>query len=128
MATLDFAPGSFDLVVSSLAMHHLDDSRKRALCGSSARWLRPGGWFVLCDRFHTDAPHLTDLYRRLRREHAFARGATEEEWQQWTRHEVEHDLPCRLAGPLAWLRDAGFGTVDCVWRRYAWATILAGTP
>lgn len=128
MTALDFAPGSFDLVLSSLAVHHLDDSQKRALCGAVARWLRPGGWFVLCDRFRTDAPHLAELHRRLRREHAFARGATDEEWQRWVQHETEHDRPCLLAEQLGWLREAGFGVADCVWRRYAWATVLAGTP
>ena len=42
-------PGSFDLVVSSYALHHLVDADKRALVARSAQWLRPGGRLVIGD-------------------------------------------------------------------------------
>lgn len=42
-------PGPFDLVVSALAVHHLDAAGKRALFGRVAAVLRPGGRFVLGD-------------------------------------------------------------------------------
>ncbi|HKI91316.1 MAG TPA: class I SAM-dependent methyltransferase, partial [Gaiellaceae bacterium] len=41
--------GPFDLVVSTLAVHHLDGAGKRALFASVAAALRPGGRFVLGD-------------------------------------------------------------------------------
>ena len=126
MAALDFPPDAFDLVISSLATHHLSDTQKRALCVAIERWLRPGAWFVLCDRFRESAPHLAELHRRLRRENAFARGATTEEWERWSEHEREHDRPCSITDQLSWLRAAGFASDDCVWRRYMWATVLAG--
>lgn len=47
--TLDLAPGSADLIVSSYALHHLTNDGKRALVGRAARWLRPGGRLVLAD-------------------------------------------------------------------------------
>ena len=42
-------PGPFDLVVSALAVHHLDGPGKAALFGGIAGVLRPGGRFVLGD-------------------------------------------------------------------------------
>jgi tRNA (cmo5U34)-methyltransferase len=42
-------PGPFDLVVSTLAVHHLDAAAKRALFASVAGVLRPGGRFALGD-------------------------------------------------------------------------------
>jgi tRNA (cmo5U34)-methyltransferase len=42
-------PGPFDLVVSALAVHHLDGPEKAALFGRIAAVLRPGGRFVLGD-------------------------------------------------------------------------------
>ena len=42
-------PGPFDLVVSALAVHHLDGDGKRDLFARVARALRPGGRFVLGD-------------------------------------------------------------------------------
>jgi tRNA (cmo5U34)-methyltransferase len=42
-------PGPFDLVVSALAVHHLDGPGKAALFGRVAAVLLPGGRFVLGD-------------------------------------------------------------------------------
>src|SRR5207248_8040253 len=42
-------PGPFDLVVSALAVHHLDAAGKQSLFGRVAGTLRPGGRFVLAD-------------------------------------------------------------------------------
>jgi len=42
-------PASVDLVVSSYALHHLQDPEKRALVARAARWLRPGGRLVIAD-------------------------------------------------------------------------------
>src|SRR6266700_3514815 len=42
-------PGPFDLVVSSLAVHHLDGPGKRELFARVHEVLRPGGAFVLGD-------------------------------------------------------------------------------
>jgi tRNA (cmo5U34)-methyltransferase len=42
-------PGPFDLVVSALAVHHLDSAAKQALFGHVADVLCPGGRFVLAD-------------------------------------------------------------------------------
>jgi SAM-dependent methyltransferase len=51
---LPFADGSFDAVVSGLALHHIEgfDSRVHAL-REIARVLAPEGRVVLIDRFHT---------------------------------------------------------------------------
>lgn len=40
----DFAPGSFDIVISSLALHYVWDFE--AVCKNVSRWLNPGGRFV----------------------------------------------------------------------------------
>ena len=50
---LAFAPASFDSVVSSFAVHYVQDYA--ALAANVARWLRPGGVFV----YSTEHPILT---------------------------------------------------------------------
>ena len=51
---LPFASNSFDIVLSSLVIHNISESsgRRRALEGI-VRVLRPGGWLLLVDMFHT---------------------------------------------------------------------------
>jgi SAM-dependent methyltransferase len=46
---LALPPGSFDLIVSSYALHHLRDPDKARLVRSAYHWLRPGGRLVIAD-------------------------------------------------------------------------------
>ncbi|HUY37467.1 MAG TPA: class I SAM-dependent methyltransferase [Candidatus Binataceae bacterium] len=48
-----FAPESFDLVTSSLALHYVE--RFERVCANVARWLKPGGGFV----FSVEHPIIT---------------------------------------------------------------------
>ena len=77
--------GPFDLVVSALAVHHLDGPGKRELFSRVARVLRPGGEFVLGDVVVPAAGK---------------KGPIEIDWVM--------DTPDSVGDQLAWLRDAGF--------------------
>jgi tRNA (cmo5U34)-methyltransferase len=77
--------GPFDLVVSTLAVHHLDGAGKRDLFARIAGALRPGGRFVLGD---VVVPRAGEV------------GAIE--------IDGEMDLPDTVADQLAWLEAAGF--------------------
>jgi tRNA (cmo5U34)-methyltransferase len=81
-------PGPFDLVVSALAVHHLDPAEKRDLFMRVHDALRPGGRFVLGDVVIAEiqvAP-LSDGY----------------------------DKPDRAHDQIEWLRAAGFDA-DLLW-------------
>jgi tRNA (cmo5U34)-methyltransferase len=77
--------GPFDLVVSALAVHHLDGAGKRELFSRVAGVLRPGGLFVLGDVVVPAAGQ---------------EGPIEIDWVM--------DLPDSVEDQLAWLREAGF--------------------
>jgi tRNA (cmo5U34)-methyltransferase len=77
--------GPFDLVVSALAVHHLDGAGKRDLFSRVAAVLRPGGEFVLGD---VVVP---------------AAGKTGPIYIDWVM-----DKPDSVEDQLAWLREAGF--------------------
>lgn len=116
---------SFDLVISSISIHHLTSLEKKALFGKIAGWLEPGGTFAFADQF---SGATTDLYQRhLRawREHARRSGTTEEDWQLWMQHQAEHDHHDSLADQMDWLREAGFRMVDCPWRYLLWSVLQA---
>jgi len=77
--------GPFDLVVSALAVHHLDGPGKRDLFSRVAGVLRPGGVFVLGDVVVPAAGQ---------------EGPIEIDWVM--------DLPDSVDDQLAWLSAAGF--------------------
>ena len=76
--------GPFDLVVSALAVHHLDAAGKRDLFRRIAGRLAPGGRFVLADVV-------------VPRDPADAR----------VEIEAGYDLPSTVEEQLGWLREAG---------------------
>jgi tRNA (cmo5U34)-methyltransferase len=86
--------GPFDLVISALAVHHLDGVGKRDLFRRVGDVLRAGGRFVLGDVVLTD--------------------------EQVTPLTPDFDLPDQLEDQLEWLRAAGFDPlVTWTWKDLA---------
>jgi tRNA (cmo5U34)-methyltransferase len=96
--------GPFDLVVSSLAVHHLDAAGKRDLFRRVHVVLRPGGTFVLGDVVVPDDPADVQI---------------EIDWVV--------DLPDRLDDQLAWLRAAGL-EARTLWALKDLAVVAARRP
>jgi SAM-dependent methyltransferase len=101
--------GMANVVVSGLAIHHLEDERKRELFGEIHALLVPGGVFANLDLARSASPR---LHERFRREIG----------------RIEDDPTDRLAGlteQMDWLRDAGFGEVDCHFKWLELALMIA---
>jgi len=94
--------GTFDAVVSSFAIHHLDHARKRQLYAEIWNVLNDGG--VLCNLEHVDS---TSAYGHAR--FLAAMGTTPEE-------EDPSNKLLDVQTQLEWLRDIGFEDVDCYWK------------
>jgi trans-aconitate methyltransferase len=89
--------GGIDAFVSGLALHHLEDERKRELFGEVHGQLRPGGVFANLDLVRSASSRLHERFRR--------------------EIDREKDDPTdRMAGLgelIGWLREVGFSEVDC---------------
>ena len=96
--------GPFDLVVSALAVHHLDGAAKAALFARVGAALRPGGRFVLADIIVPDDP--ADVLAPL---------------------QEGYDLPSTIGEHLDWLADAGLDA-SVRWRRRDLVVIVAEAP
>jgi tRNA (cmo5U34)-methyltransferase len=72
--------GPFDAVVSSLAIHHLNDSGKASLYARARDALRPGGVFVNAEQVLGATPALDSVLWRWHEREARALGANDEEW------------------------------------------------
>ncbi len=112
-------PGPFDAVVSGLSIHHLEDEQKRALFRSVHDSLAPGGAFINADQVLGATPEIEQRYRAtwLRQ----VRGRVDEADLAAALERMKDDKMATLEAQLAWLREAGFASVDCWYKSYNFA-------
>jgi tRNA (cmo5U34)-methyltransferase len=108
----------FDLVVSSLSIHHLTDSEKKNLFQRIYAALRNEGVFINVDQIRGPTPPLQELYWTKWLEMVREQGAAEEKISESIQRRMRYDKDALLTEQLQWLKDAGFSNVDCVYKNY----------
>lgn len=127
----DILKGDFDIIVSSLAIHHLTMDGKAALFGVINAHLKPGGRFVNIDVVLAPTEPLEQWYLSLWKawigERKKALGMTGVEFdniiQQYK--DAEENKPDTLDDQLNALREIGFRDVDCYYK-YGIFTVFGG--
>ena len=89
----------FAAVISSLAVHHVTDARKRALYREMAGRLVPGGVLANLDIVKSPTQSLHDRWR-----------------DEMGARDDPADILCDVNPQLEWLREAGLDDVDCIWK------------
>ncbi|WP_276300427.1 class I SAM-dependent methyltransferase [Halorussus lipolyticus] len=113
--------GEYDLVVSSLAVHHLDEDQKQELFDAVHESLAPGGWFINGDVVQFDAPHLEALSGDMIENWVRSKGWQEEDFMDEWEASDDYDNPSTLTDQLVWLRESGFDAVTSIWQYYNFA-------
>lgn len=106
--------GSFDAVVSSMAIHHLEHGRKRGVYDEAFALLAPGGLFANFEHVASPTPRMHQ---------AFLDAIGEP---------VEHDDPSDklldVEAQLVMLREIGFAEADCYWKWLEMALLMGLKP
>lgn len=119
-----FDNAKYDLIVSSLSIHHLTHPAKRKLFRTVYDLLEEGGAFVNADQVAGRTALIDQTYRR--------------QWEQWIRTSgisaeaadasVERrklDINATAGDQLQWLNEAGFREADCVYKYHDFAVFYA---
>lgn len=108
------ALGSFDAIVSSFAIHHCTDERKRSLYAEIFCMLAPGGTFCNLEHVASATPA---LQARFLAHMGIATGTGD-----------PSNKLCMVESQLDWLRDIGFCEVDCYWKWFELAVFGGVKP
>jgi tRNA (cmo5U34)-methyltransferase len=100
----------FDVAVSSIALHNLEDPmRIRSLYAEVFELLSDGGFFMNLDYVRAPSQALWPLYQHATR-------GTDSGFTMSIR--VLRDYAGTVDEQIGWLREAGFSPVDCFWREF----------
>jgi tRNA (cmo5U34)-methyltransferase len=128
----DILEGDFDIIASSLAIHHLTMEEKASLFGKIYAHLKPGGRFVNIDVVLAPVEGLEGWYMRLWKDWIAERkktlgitgGQFDDIIQQYK--DAEENKPDTLDAQLDALRSIGFRDVDCYYK-YGIFTMFGGS-
>ena len=110
---------AYDLVISSMSIHHLSDEEKKVLFAKVFEILRQPGVFVNVDQIKGGTPYMEQLYWTWWLAKIRSSGASEEQIRSGVERRHAYDQDACLEDQLGWLKDAGFETVDCVYKNYS---------
>lgn len=114
--------GSYDVVISSLALHHLETNEdKRKFYYRIYDALAPGGIFYNADVVLGSSDFLQAVYMERWR-NFMSRSVSKDEIEgKWIPKYQAEDCPARLMDQLQWMSEIGFAEVDVLWKYYNFA-------
>ncbi len=119
--------GNYDVVVSSLALHHIrTDEEKKQFYIRIYDVLKPGGLFLNSDSVLGSTESLNKIYRKKWIEFMLKNVPEREIKEKWLVSEKKEDFPAPLTDHLKWLVETGFESIDVVWKYYGY-TVYCGT-
>jgi tRNA (cmo5U34)-methyltransferase len=116
---LDFSAepisGKYDLIISALAIHHLEDEQKAKLYQNIFNALNPGGVFINADQVEGRSNWFDDFYKSNWKDTVIQSGLEEHAIER-AFERVKLDKFAKLETQLQMLEECGFGDVDCIYK------------
>jgi len=117
-------PGTYNLIISALAIHHLSDTEKQALFQRAYGALRAGGAFINADQVLGPTAAADQRNRDAWLRQAREKGVSDRDLTDAIER-MHADRTAPLVAQLQWLEAAGFRDVDCCYKQYMFA-VFAG--
>ncbi len=116
--------GNFDLIISALSIHHLEEDQKQKLFCRIYEKLPKDGLFVNYDQFCADTPEMSEWFDSYWITQLRQSGLSDAELSRW-RERRKLDRECSVAAEMIMLKNGGFSEVHCLYSHRKFAVILA---
>ena len=122
---LNFSPNKkYDLVISSLAIHHLEIDDQEKLYNKIFNWLKKDGIFVNAEMIAGKNEFSNNIYEEWIIKKAKDNGLDDEaKLAAIERLKLDKKVPINTH--LKWLENAGFSNVDCLYKAYCFGVLWA---
>ena len=125
-------PDTFDVVISSYALHHLNAQEKLAVLKSVVQAIKAAGWFLNADVVVAEAPDVERRIQEIRVEAVTDRTPAQDKRFRSTDttrqfldnlEAKEQDQPQTLEKDMRILRESGITNAEVFWKEYREAVI-----
>jgi ubiquinone/menaquinone biosynthesis C-methylase UbiE len=132
ISTRVIRPDTFDVVISSYALHHLNAQEKFAVLKLVVRAIKPGGWFLNADLVIAEAPDVERRIQEIRVKAVTDRAPAQDKRfysADATRQflddleATEQDQPQTLNQDMRILHKSGITNAEVFWKEYREAVI-----
>lgn len=113
----------FDLVISSLSIHHLSDEEKSNLYKKAFSLLTHDGIFINADQVLGSTPYLESLYKDDWKNKIENSGMSKQEIEA-AYDRTKLDQMATLEEQIHWLRESGFEDVDCIYKYFNFVVLF----
>ena len=123
-------PVPMDSVVTSQAIHHLPDERKRSLFGEVFERLKPGGWFVNYEPVKGPSAPVEHTWQRLNDsfDSSLAYKRTHRSPQEEHQHENHVRWMIDLESEMELFRATGYEAADVYWKHLDYVVCAGRKP
>lgn len=108
---------TFDLVVTSLAMHHIVPEKKDYFCDSVLKLLNPGGYFFIIEQCPGSNRHFQEKAQDAWVEYMRLKGLEDQAIQEVLARKAAHDHCETVYKHFERLKKSGFASVDVLYKR-----------
>jgi tRNA (cmo5U34)-methyltransferase len=114
----DFSsPYTFDLVVTSLAMHHIEPRKKDYFCANVFKMLNPNGYFFILEQSVGATRHFQEKAHAAWIEYMQLKGLEKQAIDEVLQRKEDHDYCETVFRQLERLKKCGFFGVDVLYKR-----------
>lgn len=113
----------YDMIVSALSIHHLEDEEKKEIYKKSYSLLRQNGIIINADQVRGETPFIENLNKNIWRHYIENSGLPEEEILAGYER-INLDKESTLDQQMSWLKEAGFCDVSCIYKFYHFAVMF----
>lgn len=116
--------GIFDVIISALSIHHLDDIQKIELFYRIYDALPIGGIFVNYDQFCAGTPRMNIWFDSYWEKQLYSSGLTDRDIELW-KERRKLDRECTVEKEVEMLHQCNFADVKCLYSYHKFSVIIA---
>jgi len=122
---LNFEEESFDLIISGLALHHLNSEEKRMIFKKSFSWLKANGQLINADQVLGEDEYAENTYTENWKNKVIQNQNLSNAEKEATFQRIKLEQMDTLSHQLRWLKESGFKTANNYYQYYNFVVFAA---